>query len=184
MLLHCLLSVIFAFGQDSSNRTYDFGRFAVKTGDCKRNTQIEVFDGGRRIYHDCSGDGYGYLQVDSLYLNSDALPDFVFAYAMEEYTVIGLLVSSESEPKYRKVDIGILFDPQTYDSVLLDKNETIRQFVLKDANNDGRKDLITNLLLRNGAICAIKNWTDTTNYNDLRQKAKGRTGGLKTFGKR
>jgi hypothetical protein len=170
--LFLLTVTLHAEAQSRFTKTYKFGDYTVHTD--YRKASIRISRGSQTIYYDGSGDGAGYEYIDTMTLNADNVPDFVFVYPMEEYAVIGLLVSIPTKPFYKSIDLADLFDPYDYDTTIRRaKDATLKELVLVDVNKDGKRDLLTNVLKKNGKLYPIKNWTDTFYNKQLRQIANG-----------
>jgi hypothetical protein len=157
--------------QSSPQHEWHFGAYTVRAGECATNTALTISRGSDTLYYNCGGDGFGYTIVDTISLNNDSLPDFVYAYQMEEYTVIGMLVSRPGKKHYLDIDITYDFDPQTYDTTIA-KDAVIQTLVLRDINNDGRRDMLINSLA--GDNYKIPHWTITLYNSQLRDIAAGR----------
>ncbi len=108
-----------------------------------------VFKGKELLYDNHTGDGFAYFSVDTLFLNSDHIPDFIFGYKMEDYSVIAALVST-GPGNYKELDIIHIFDPLTYDSTHPADNDSLYTFILKDVDNDNRRDIVTNVVISTG----------------------------------
>jgi hypothetical protein len=172
MPLFALLSVTAnCLVQSSEQHEWHFGAYTVYAGECAVNTALTITRGRDTLYYNCGGDGMGYTMVDTINLNNDTLPDFVYAYTMEEYTVIGVLVSRHGKTHYQDVDVIDVFDPITYDTTIA-KDAVIRTLWLCDINNDGRRDILVNSLA--GSNYSIPNWTKVIYNRQLRDIATGR----------
>ncbi|MCX6232099.1 MAG: hypothetical protein NTZ33_11200 [Bacteroidetes bacterium] len=178
LILFGFLSLILfkSLGQDSSDyiRTYKFGNYTIKTAYCKENPSIEIIQNGNTIYYDCSGEGYGYTDIDTLTINSDKLQDFIFCYKMEDYTIVGIFVSTDKSPFYRDVDIVYVFAPDIYGYYEYKKGEILKIYILKDINKDGKRELITNVIERKGHTYPIKNFTDTISNKEIMERIEGK----------
>lgn len=160
--------------QNKYTKKYYFGLYSVETGFCNEMTGIKVYNENKLFYSNCFGDGAGYDNVDTMKLNTDSIPDFIFSYQMGEYTWIGMLVS-QIDKKYTYIDVLDVFDPYTYDSVIKQKKgEQLCSYVLMDVNNDGTKDIVTNIVLSQGKYISINNWTDTIYNVELVARAQGK----------
>ena len=129
---------------------YKFGNYSVQTGFDKDNPTVQIYKGEELLYDNHSGDGIAYFSIDTLSLNNDNIPDFIFGYQVEDYSVVGALVSTKSNANYKEVDILNVFDPLTYEKTNLTKGDSIYTFILKDVNNDNRRDIITNVINNTG----------------------------------
>ncbi len=127
-------------------RKYQFGNYSVQTGYDKDNPAIQIYKGKELLYDKHSGDGMACFSIDTLSLNNDNIPDFIFGYQVEDYSVVGALVSTKSNANYKEFDIINAFDPLTYGNTALMKGDSIYTFILKDVNNDNRRDIITNVI--------------------------------------
>jgi hypothetical protein len=152
-------------------KVYNFGDYRVETGFCKSNTSLKIYKQNKIVYSDCSGDGVGYFLVNTMYLNNDNVPDFIFGYKMEDYSLVGLLLSKNTSPFYGSIDIKEIFDPLTYGNIKISKNETIKPLILRDIDNDGRKDILINIIENNNnkSVKVIKGFTDTISYIKLKR---------------
>lgn len=148
---------------------YKFGLYTVETAQRVAKSSIKINKNGKGFYISCSDNGVEYTQVDTLALNNDDIPDFVYAYRSKEYTTIGLLVSTTDSIKYKKLDVKFMFEPAKKNMA------TYRAFILKDVNNDGYKDLVLNVLQdKTGNYHPIKKSSDTVNYLQLKHRAEGK----------
>ena len=127
-------------------RKYQFVNYSVQTGYNKDNPAIQIYKGKELLYDKHSGDGMACFSIDTLSLNNDNIPDFIFGYQMEDYSVVGALVSTKSNANYKEFDIINVFDPLTYENTALMKGDSIYTFILKDVNNDNRRDIVTNVI--------------------------------------
>jgi hypothetical protein len=173
-----LISLVFlcfisANGQKQYKEMYKFGSYTVKTDQSGGSMDISIFKNGKSIYY-FSGDGMGFYDVDTLTINSDTLPDFIYNYDMEDYTSVELLVSSTKTPYYKEIDIIYVESPEIYGNITLAKGEEIKPYILMDINKDGRKDLLTNLIKRKDKFFPIKNFSDTLFYRELKDRANGK----------
>lgn len=165
-LLPLLALCSFAPADSDLSKTYSFGSYTVVTGFCGEQSQISIVKSDKVIFKDCSGDGF-YSLVDTLNLNTDNQPEFIYAYASEDFYTIGILASGNNT--YRKISL-----PKQHtspNSFMLDmamkKEEQEIEFILTDVNKDGKKDLVANLKLNGKTYSAVRNYTDTIYNKDL-----------------
>lgn len=150
-------------------KSYNWDTYSVKTGYCEQQSQIEVQKLGAVIFKHCGGDGL-YSLVDTLYINSDNEPDFVFSYILEEYFNIGLLVSDNKGNYTYKLLDKEYFSPATFSlDHAFNKNKQEVEFIITDADNDGLKDIVVNLHYDGKNYSQVKNYTDTLYHNHLQQ---------------
>jgi hypothetical protein len=123
----------------------------------------------------------GYCGIDTITLNADKLPDFIYCYQMEEYMTIGLLISDEKH-SYKNIDVINVFSPEIGENFVLNKNEILKDYILKDINGKGRPSLLTNVIEKEGMCFPVKNFTDTIPYSELQARAEGKLKGLRSRG--
>ena len=128
----------------ADQKKIDFGNYTVITGSCDKGSAIEIFDGGKSIYNSCGGDGM-YIDIDTMDINKDKIPDFVFVYAFEDGSTLGMLVSTREKKRYKNLnlcdDLFNKFDCST-EPYKPDDNR-LKDFIIADIDKDGNKDIIT-----------------------------------------
>lgn len=166
-----LLSSCTVPAQDTA-RTWRFGAYSFHSGYCGSNTSTTILRDADTLYYRCAGDGTGYIIVDTISLNNDRRPDFAYVYMMEEYAVIGLLVS-HPRGGYKNIDISYVFEfePSLY-KVAMPLDGVIAPMALWDIDGDGRRDMIIAGLDKKKGY-TIPGYTQTINYTRLRSIAHG-----------
>jgi len=169
-----ILNISFSAEQYEFTKIYTFGDFIVETGFCNKHISIRISEKSKVLFfEDCSLDGV-YCDIDTLFLNFDKLPDFIYCYNLEDYSIIGVLISDTIYPYYRKVDLIDVFSPEIYGNINLSNDETLKEFVLFDINNDNRKDIITNVIKRGTNLYPINPFSDTLSYYQIRNMVKNK----------
>lgn len=153
-------------------KTYNFGSLTVKTGFCGQQSQIEILKSGTTVFKKCGGDGL-YSRVDTLHINNDREPDYVFSYILEDYFNIGLLVSDNKGGYTYKILDKEHYSPRAFSlDLAFDKNKQEVEFIITDADKDGRKDIVANLHYDGKHYSPVKNYTDTINNKQLATQVK------------
>jgi hypothetical protein len=153
-------------GQQQINQKYLFGKFAIETDTCKIGASIKVSEMSKVIYKECFQDANQIIGVDTINLNSHRIQNFVYCCEMEEYSVVGVIIS-DKEKVYRNVDVIYVFSPEIYSNIKLGKNEIIKEFILKDVDGDKKQDIITNVIFNGKEFKTIKGQSDTITYKKL-----------------
>ena len=170
-IITLVLLCSFSLPQSGSEfiKTYNWDTYSVKTGFCEQQSQIAIQKSNVVIFKNCGGDGV-YSRVDTLYINNDKAPDFVFSYILEDYFNIGLLISDDKGGYKHKLLNKEYFSPSTYTldfALKRDKQEV--EFTINDVDNNGYRDIVVNLHFDGQNYKAIKNYTDTLYNNELLQ---------------
>ena len=160
--------------QDRQKQKYTFGNFSVETDTCHNGASIKINASDKIIYKKCFSDVFRFENIDTLNINSDKKTDFVYCYQMEEYAVVGILVS-DKDKVYKNIDVVYVFDPETYNNISLSKDEVLKEYILKDIDGDKRNDIITNVIIKEGKIRAVKEQSDTITYKQIQRLLKQKT---------
>lgn len=151
-------------------KTWNFGIYNVFTGNCNKGSDIHILRSGKSLFYSCGGDG-AFGDLDTMDINKDGLMDFVFVYAFDDYSCLGMLVSkgdnsyeslSISDDLYKRYDCSV--EPYKID----DKN--LKDFILFDINHDGNKDIITIAYKNKGGKFVSTGCSRVILYNQLIRK--------------
>jgi len=157
--------------QIKNGKRRDFGKFVVLIGSCDKGSAIEIMESGKTVYYSCGGDGQ-FVEIDTMDINKDGISDFVFAYAFDDYTNLGMLISTGNKNKYETISItDNLF--KTLDCSVnpyqID-DERLKDFVLTDIDNDGNKDILTMSIQNSDGSVSATGCSKTILYQQLLQK--------------
>ena len=160
-------------GFTENKKRFNFGKYIVLTGSCNKGSGIEILESGKSVYYSCGGDGQ-FVEIDTMDINKDGMLDFVFAYAFDDYTNLGMLISTGSKNKYETISItDNLFktlDCSVNPYQIDDKR--LKDFVLTDTDNDGNKDILTMAIQNSDRSVSATGCSKTILYQQLLQKLK------------
>lgn len=168
LILSLLLLLLSSFDVDSIEykKEYSFSSYKVITGFIDESSTMLIYKEGKKVFEQKGGDGY-YMKVDTIHINDDGIIDFVYSYNLETYYGIGFLISHNGAKTYRNILTDTEYwDPRDYeqDSSKLNGIKKIADFVVADANGDGKTDIIANIGFDGRQYINIVGWTDTI-YN-------------------
>ncbi len=116
--------------------------------------------------------GFHFDQIDKIDIDADGILDFIYSLQMDDYSIIGILVSNSKIPYYKSFDIIDVSSAQLYANTPLAKGEKLKQFLLIDNNKDGEKELLTNVILKKDKVVPIENFSQTLTLRDIRKRIK------------
>jgi hypothetical protein len=154
------------------SQKYYFKNFLIETDSCKDGANIKILKNNKTIYKKCFIDGFRFDQIDKIDINGDGILDFIYSLQMDDYSIIGILVSNSKIPYYKSFDIIDVSSAQLYANVALTKGEKIKPFLIVDNNKDGEKEMLTNVIVKNDKITFIKNFSQTLTLKDIRKRIK------------
>ncbi|MDO9353898.1 MAG: hypothetical protein Q7T55_09395 [Solirubrobacteraceae bacterium] len=155
-----------------NKKTLDFGEYTVITGDCSKGSVIHIFLRGKSYFYSCGGDGV-FGDMDTLDINKDGLMDFIFIYAFDDYSCLGMLVSdgdnsyeslSISNDIYKRYDCSVA--PYNMDDI------NLKDFILIDIDQDGNKDIVTIAYRSIDGKFVLTGCSNIILYNQLMKKLK------------
>jgi hypothetical protein len=159
----------YATAQSNPKKNYRYGAYIVKMNYCSENSSLEILKDDKQLYYTCSGDGL-YYYIDTLSLNDDGIPDFITGYQMEDYVVLSVLVSAVNN-SYKDIEIAEIMLADIYSNTHLSNGEVYRDFKLTDIDKDGKKDIITNIIIDAAGNIKPTDMTETMLHNELRRIA-------------
>lgn len=135
-----------------NERRFNFGKYVVVTGSNVKGSAISILERGKIIYKNQGGDGI-FSAIDTVDINQDKRLDFVFSYAFDDYTNLGILVSKGKRNKYEIISItdeiyknqDCSFEPYQPD------DKRIKDFILTDIDGDGKIDILTNAIVNSNS---------------------------------
>lgn len=137
-----------------------------KKTNCDGGTQIEITNKSKILYQKCFIDILNIGNVDTLHINSDNEPDFVCTLQMEDHFTICVLVSEIKS--YKAYELTDAMDAQLYSLVSIEDKKLVKEFILKDIDGDGIKEILVNVISRKDKIIPIKNFSDTISVDQIR----------------
>lgn len=174
-ILACLLIMINVVGKAQKSlvsQKYYFKNFVLETSSCKDGADITIFKNNKIIYKACFVDAFRFEHIDETHINADGISDFIYSLQMDDYSIIGILVSNPKVPFYKSFDIIDVFSADTYKNITLAKDEEIKEFLITDNNNDKEKEILINVILKNNKIIFIKDFSQTLSLKDIRKRIK------------
>ncbi len=123
---------------------FSFGEYIVVTGSCDKGSIISISRRGKNVFRSCRGDGK-YAAIDTMDINQDKKMDFVFSYAFDDYSSLGIIVSTRGRGRYEIISIeDDLYSDQDCSVEPYQVNDVrIKDFILTDFDKDGKKDILT-----------------------------------------
>lgn len=135
-------------------KRWNYGKVTVVTGFDAQDPVIKILQGGVQVFRKKGGDA-AYGDIDTLDINKDGMPDFVFESKYEDGSAVEMLVSVKKKNTYKIKNItsDIL---NKYDCSTAPYNQSdarLKSFVLMDVDKNGKRDIVT-MAIRNkqGAI--------------------------------
>jgi len=114
------------------NNTYKFNDYTVITNRSGYCPSIKILKNNDSIFYFCEGEEFGYHDIDTLSINYDTLPDFMFCCDVEDATTVGMFVSTMKSPLYERRDFIELLSPEIYWDIKLSKSEELKHYILMD----------------------------------------------------
>lgn len=139
-------------------KVFHFDQYTFVMGfDSLQNSSLGLYSGNQKILSLKHSDGeYDTVMVANL--NNDDIPDFLISYQFEDgATLFGLL--SKSKTKFKEIKLLDEWQ-ETYCIESGDTLQYIQPLQIRDVNNDGKDDIISNLVKINNRVFAIR-CTDT-----------------------
>jgi len=124
-------------------KVFDFGSYKVEIDSCANNSGsiIVIKQNGKKIYEYCRHDGV-YVDVDTVELNRDSIVDFVFTYAYDDHTTLGIILSSNNRVKYSQIDVTDDLYAKEDCNYKFDE-KMIKDFIITDLDKDAKADIVT-----------------------------------------
>lgn len=157
LMLILSLLMVSCYSQDNIKSKYDFSPYELHTGYCNYQPLIELYKGKSQIFRNCGGDGE-YKFVDTLNINDDNYPDFLLMMLSDDYFTVYSLIS-EGESKYSLIRYKDFSYGDIYCNI---DSKQIKYIHLLDVDNDGRKDVLINVIVdKQSGKLKNTNCTDT-----------------------
>lgn len=140
-------------------RSFRFNDYTFVTGSTTDSgkSSLGLYNGDKEIYYETSNDGV-YDTIIKVNLNSDGILDFLISYQYEDGATLFGMVSQSANRFSMKQLIEDWSDTRCIIGV--DTLKHILPLQIKDLNNDGKDDLIINLVIINNHAFSIP-CTDT-----------------------
>lgn len=136
------LLITSCYSQNEIKFKYNFDRYDLHLGYCDCNSLIELYMDKILIFRSCGGDGQ-YELIDTLKINDDDDPDFLFILQSDDYFTVYSLISEENK-KYSLVRYKDFSYGDIYCNV---GSNHIKYIYLQDVNKDGKKEVLINVLV-------------------------------------
>lgn len=154
-------------------RQYLFKPFIIETDTCKYGANLKLSLKNKIVYDTCFTEVFFIGKVDTLRINDDNIPDFLFTLQSEDYSTLQSLIYSNG--LFKSYSISDINSVELYSNEVL-QGDSVEEFVIVDLNKDNVKEVLTNVFIRkDGKIELIKNFTDTITYKELQERAEGKT---------
>jgi hypothetical protein len=125
-------------------KKFNFGKYKIITGGCDSGSAVFILKHKKIVFQNFGGDGI-FMSFDTISITNDHIPDFIFTYAFDDYTTLGMLLSCKDRKRFRILNltdnifksIDCSLEPYSID------DNRIKDFIISDINNDGLKEVIT-----------------------------------------
>jgi hypothetical protein len=163
---------VYSAGQEKS---LNFGAFQITNKQINSFRSVLNISNNRLIFSDTVDLAEGrYKKFDTIFLSEKRIA-FIYSFAMEDHTEIGMIAKGRNRhDRYKNYNIAIVLDPTTYNDVVLTDKEKILPFLLIDSRKRGHKDIVTNVIEKNGNHYGIKRVSDTISFETLKNIAAGK----------
>jgi hypothetical protein len=121
---------------------YNFDRYDLLIGYCEYNSLIELYKDKILIFRNCGGDG-DYEFIDTLKINDDDYPDFLFILRSDDYFTVYSLLSEENN-KYSQVRYKDFSYGDIYCNV---GSNHVKYIYLQDVDRKGKKEVLINVIV-------------------------------------
>ena len=147
-------------------RSFQFDNYIFVTGfpNDSGSASFGLYKGRREIYFETSSDGV-YDTVLQANLNKDGVRDFIVVYEFEDGASVFGLLSKSNATFSRKEIVDHLNDSRC--DVYSDTSGKTHPLIVKDVDNDGIDEIITNSLHGQNGMVAIS-CTDTVFINNIK----------------
>lgn len=154
-------------------KQWKYGNFTVITGFDKSEPVIEIFKANARFFFKKGGDG-AYGNIDTLDINRDGIPDFVFETKYEDGSTIGIIVSVRNKSNYRIYNIAddILYKYDCSTAPYDQSDSRIKSFIVTDIDKNGKRDIITMAIRNKNGGVSLTSCSKKILYEEIQKMIK------------